>query len=242
MSQKQEEGFMRRLTLILAGLFFVLASPVVAQNDKEKVTKDKVEKDKPDKDKLPAKLEEKPEPKYIPIAQLAGTLEQAGSESGMLKLRVPIRRIEANPQAQADLINKQPQWLRRQAEIMRNPNPYQRYQQMGQLVQEVQQAQRNLFVLKETHVDLELATAEELKVRHIVPNPGFDDMGNIRPLTKEVLKELKGKDNLPGFQAERTDLKNGQTVLLLAARERANKDPNAKPIATIIVILAEPKP
>jgi hypothetical protein len=227
---------MHRFALILSGLLLVLPASVLAQNEKDKAVKDKPEKDKP------AKPEEKPEPKYIPIAQVAGTLEQAGSESGMIKLRVPIRRIEANPQAQADLIAKQPQWLNRQAQIMRNPNPYQRYQQMGQLVSEVQQAQKNLYVLKESHVDIDLELADELKVRHVVPNPGFDDMGNVRPLTKEVLKELKGKDNLPGFQAERGDLKNGQTVLLLAARERGNKDLNAKPIATIIVILAEPKP
>src|SRR5207249_5126537 len=126
------------------------------------------EKDKKDKKDKP---EPKPEPKFVTLAQVAGTLEQS-SESGMLKLRVPIRRIEPNPQAQANLIAQQPQWMRRQYQIMQNHNPYQRYQQMVQLMQEVERAKQNLFVLKETHIDLELATVDETKVRTAIPNPG----------------------------------------------------------------------
>jgi hypothetical protein len=199
-----------------------------------------------DKDKDNAKDKDKPvpmvePPKVIPIAQVSGTLQDAG-ETGMIKLRVPIRRIEPNAQAQAAYPQQQQEWMKRQWDIMQNPNPVQRYQQMVQLANDVQQAQKNLFVLKETHVDLELQTTDDLKVRNAVPMPGFDEMGNIRQLTKEVLMELKGKENLPGFTAEKTDLKNGQTVVIIAGRERDNKDPMAKPIAMLILILVEPKP
>jgi hypothetical protein len=188
------------------------------------------------KDKPPPK----PEPKLIPIARIVGKLEQSG-ETGTLKLRVPIQKIEPNVQAQQELIQKQQQWTRRQWEIMRNPNPFQRYQQMVQLYQEVQQAQQNLFVVKESHVDIDFEITEELKVRNSVPMPGFDEMGNVRKLTPELAKELKGKENLPGYQGERTDLKNGQTVLVIAARDRASKDPMAKPIAALVLILLEPR-
>src|SRR5437763_6246922 len=103
----------------------------------------------------------KPEPKLVPVARLVGKLEQT-TESGMLKLRVPIRRIEPNAQAQANLPQQQQQWMQRQWDIMRNPNPLQRYQQMVQLAQDIQQAQQNLFVIKDTHVDIELQTNEDL--------------------------------------------------------------------------------
>ena len=103
---------------------------------------------------------------------------------------------------------------------MRNPNPYSAQQQMIQLIRDIRQAQRNLFVIKEVQQDVEVLPADTLKVRTARPDPGFDDMGNIRELTPTLLKELRGKEGLPGYKADRGDLKNGQTVLVVVSREQ----------------------
>lgn len=210
---------------ILAGwvVALVMAVPAVADDARDK--------DKP---------KDKPEPpKLVPFARFAGTLQGgAGESSGMLKVRVKVPRIEANTQAQANYVNQQRGWLQRQAQIMSNPNPYQAQQQMVQLIRDIRQAQRNLFVLKEVEQDVEVLPADTIKVRTAMPDPGFDDMGNIRELTPTLLKELRGKEGLPGYKAERGDLKKGQTVLVVVSRER-KKD--AKPLATLVVILAQPK-
>ncbi len=223
---------MRRLAC--AGWLIVLLAvgPVRADGDKDK------EKPPP---KVDPKAEPKAEPKLVPVGRVAGTLQSVGETSGFLTLRIPIRRLEPNTQAIANLAQQQRQWLARQVQIMRNPNPIQRQQQMLDLVREVQQAERNLFVVKDTHVDVELQPGDDMKVRTARPDPGFDEMGNIRKLTPELLKELRGKEGLPGYKAETSDLRQGQTVLVVAARERGAKEPNPRLIATLIVILAEPK-
>ena len=195
-----------------------------------------------DKKKDPEKLPPKVEPKLLPVGRLAGTLQSVGGTSGFLNLRVPIRRLEVNQQAIANLARQQQQWQLRQLQIMRTPNPFQRQQQMFDLLREVQQAQANLIVVKDSHVDVELQPADDMKVRVTEPDPGFDDMGNIRKLTPALLKELRGNEKLPGFKAEASDLRQGQTVLVVVARERGAKDPTSKLIATLVVILAQPKP
>jgi hypothetical protein len=191
-----------------------------------------------DKDKAAPK--DKPEPpKLVPIARFAGTLQGgAGESSGTLKVRLKFPRIEPNRQAQANYLNQQRGWLQRHAQIMRNPNPFQAQEQLFQLLRDIQQAQQNLFVVKQVEQDVEVLPADDMKVRTAVPDPGFDDMGNIRELTPALLKELRGKSGLPGYKAERGDLKNGQTVLVVVSRER-KKD--AKPLATLVLILAQPK-
>jgi len=224
--------------LACAGWLIVLlaAGPIRADGDKDK------EKPPPKVDpKVDPKADPKAEPKLIPLGRVAGTLQSVGGTSGFLTLRVPIRRLEPNTQAIANLAQQQRQWLQRQAQIMRTPNPVQRQQQMLDLVREVQQAERNLFVVKDTHVDVEFQPDEAMKVRTATPDPGFDEMGNIRKLTPELLKELRGKEGLPGFKAEASDLRQGQTVLIVAARERGAKEANPRLIATLVMILAEPK-
>ena len=210
---------MRRTTFAGWLVALLVAAPAAADDAKDKP------KDKPEP------------PKLVPIGRLGGTLLEGGT-SGMLKVRLKLPRIEPNRQAQLNYINQQRGWLQRQAQIMRNPNPWQAQQQMIQLVRDIQNAQRNLFVIKEVQLDVEVLPADTMKVRTAVPDPGFDDMGNIRELTPALLKELRGQEGLPGFKAARGDLKNGQTVLVVVSRER-KKD--AKPLATLAIILAQPK-
>jgi hypothetical protein len=180
-------------------------------------------------------------PKLITVGRIAGTLQNAGGTSGMLVVRVSLRRVELNAQGVAHAMRLQRELPYRQYQIYRNPNPFQRQQQLLNLAREVQQAQRNLFTIRETNRDFELQPADQMKVRTTRPDPGFDDRGNIRALTPELLKELRGKENLPGFTAQASDLQTGQTVLVVVAREQGQQPADAKLLATLVMIVAQPR-
>jgi hypothetical protein len=230
------------------GLLLVAGTTGAADKKKEpEKVPEKVPEKKKEPEKVPEKVPEKakpPEkalPKLVPAGRLAGTLQSIGGTSGFLTLRVPIRRLEPNRAAIANLGRQQQGWLRRQALILRNPNPFQRQSQMLALAREVQQAQNNLITVRDSYVEVELQPGDDMKVRTAQPDPGFDEMGNIRKLTPALLKELRGKDNLPYYKAELSDLKEGQSVLVTAMRERGSKELTNKLIATFVVILAQPK-
>jgi hypothetical protein len=199
------------------------------------------------------------EPDLIPLGQLAGVVKSVGS--GTLTLEVTQRHLELSPQAQANVAKDVQQLLARQQAILQTPNPAQRQQRMVEFLQSVQQLQRdqqNLFVVKETKSSVDLRLADDIKVRLPQPPVAFDEKGNFRQYTAKELKDLKGPDNLPGFTGEVDSLAAKQTVLVVAARKRpakpADKDKekdkdkeaeksmaaDEKPLATLIVILAEP--
>jgi hypothetical protein len=114
-------------------------------------------------------------------------------------------------------------------------------------MQQAAQAQRDLFRVKQSHQDIEFEPADDVKVRLRQPPEAFDEKGNIKVYTAAELKELRGKDKLWGFPGDVTNLQTGQTVYIVAARKKLPKDApkdmlgDAKPIATIVYILAEPK-
>ena len=189
--------------------------------------------------------------KLVRIGQLVGTVQAFGGSSQNLTVRVPVRYLEPNPQAQATLARQQQEWVRRQQQIMTIRNPWQRQQQLAQLIQEAQQqalqAERDMFRVKETHQDVELEPADDVKVRVPQPLEAFDDKGNVKVYTPQELKELRGKDKLPGYPADLSNVQTGQTVYVVVARKKLPKDAdkemkeNAKPVATLILILAEKK-
>jgi hypothetical protein len=85
----------------------------------------------------------------------------------------------------------------------------------------------------ETHQqNLGIQVDEEVVVRRLTPLPQFDDKGKPKKPTTEELKALKGPDpKLPGYAAEFSDLKPGQTVLLTLGRVRA-ASPSTTPTKT----------
>ncbi len=60
--------------------------------------------------------------------------------------------------------------------------------------------------------DVELQSLDEVKVRSLQPKQQFDDKGRARRPTKQELKDMKGTDKLPGYQADFADLKTEQIV------------------------------
>lgn len=97
---------------------------------------------------------------------------------------------------------------------------------------------RPKFTTASKNVDLELA--EDLQVRMLQPKIKFDDKGKPIPYTKDELTELKGSDpKLPGYTADATDLREGQTVRLYfkQATKSSEGSPTSEPKLQVGLIL-----
>jgi hypothetical protein len=164
--------------------------------------------------------EKKPEAeKLTSLGQVAGVLTNTGGSEAEYTIKVTLHVVQPNPQAQLDLLRKNAQLVQRQAQIMSNRNPWQRQQQILQLMRDAQQAPANLFTVKEVHQDVKAVPADDMKVRLAQPPQAFDDKGNVKKYTAKELKELKGSDNLPGYTGTLEDVKSNQLVLVTLARK-----------------------
>jgi hypothetical protein len=95
---------------------------------------------------------------------------------------------------------------------------------------------------KQRHKTIELRAAEDMIVRTAAPPLVRDDKGKPIQHTAKELKELKGEGNLPGYQAELSSLKKGQSVMcyyvLPKPTKKADTEAHAdtKPRVRMIVI------
>jgi len=93
---------------------------------------------------------------------------------------------------------------------------------------------------------VDLAVADDLKVRTLVLPPAYDDKGKVRKYTSKELAELKGPDKkLPGYTASEGDLKRDQVVTLhlvkKAGRPKTKDEAeDYKPKVGLILIVREP--
>jgi hypothetical protein len=201
-----------RCGFYLAALFVLCAAPAFADPKKEAAPDDK----KPEAEKL------------LSLGQVAGVLTNTGGSEANYTIRVTLRVVQPNPQAEVELLRKNQQLIQRQAQIMNNRNPWQRQQQLAQLVRDAQQAPANLFTVKDVPQDVRAVPADDMKVRLAQPPPAFDDKGNIKKYTAKELKELKGPDNLPGYTGTMDDVKANQLVVVYLARKPAKAGDKAK--------------
>ncbi len=189
--------------------------------------------------------EEKPAPekppadRLVPVGVVAGVVQDAGATSGNLTLKVTLRYLEPNPQAEAAYVRRYQELFARQQRILANHNFVQQQQQLAQLLHDAEgllASQKDLVRVKEVQQNVELPLADEVKVRALVPPQAFDDKGNIKRYTAKELKELRGPENLPGFPAEMSDVQAGRTVLVkLMVRKKApprKTDPKEPPAET----------
>ncbi|MHB1426011.1 MAG: hypothetical protein ACYC3I_22840 [Gemmataceae bacterium] len=102
--------------------------------------------------------------------------------------------------------------------------------------------------------EVEWTAADEIKVRAANPPPQFDDKGRPKRYTSKELRELRGTDKLPGFPAEFSDIKSGQTLVVTLLQKktgprpvRRGKDAEAEPSSdalpkmSFILIMDQPK-
>src|SRR5262245_53295686 len=100
--------------------------------------------------------------------------------------------------------------------------------------------------MKEGYKPVDLTPADDMIVRRLDP-PIYYDNGKPRKPTAKELKEAKGEGNLPGYQAELSDLKRDQLVTCYCVQKKPGKkgDPDATledgtPRVRMIVIVKEP--
>ena len=250
---------------LLASACLVLADPPAAKDPaKKEPDKKEPEKKEPEKDKAP------PPVKIVQKGQAVGTVGNLSETDGKFTLQMKIKYLEPNVQAQQNYVRDIQNLMNRQANLVTIRNPVQRQQEMIKIMQDAQKIQGgNFFSVKERdqHIDVELA--DDGIVRLANPPAVFDDKGNLKKLTADELKEMKGPDTLlPGFPAERDALRNGQTVMVVVGTKTggpmkpedkkevdkkpeddkkpdpADKKKPAGPMPTkaiMILILAEPK-
>ncbi len=191
-----------------------------------------------------AKPAAKDKDNLIRLGSVAGVVQGTPGEDGLLKIKVTVRYLQPNVQAQTNLLQQEQQLIARQQAAMTIRDPIRRQQQLIGIYQSaLGMGQTRLFDLKEIKRDLEFETGDDTKYRTAEAPVAFDDKGNPKIYTKAELKELKGPENLPGYPAERDALQGGQTVVVTAARRRPAAGEKGlaeeKPVATMILIVGD---
>ena len=110
------------------------------------------------------------------------------------------------------------------------------------------------YQLRTVTQNVDLTAADDIKVRVPKPPAAFDDKGNPKKYSAKELRELKGKENLPGYTGDFENVRSGQVVqVYLAKTKEALKpppkkkkgeeqdSPDTKPQVTMIVILVDPQ-
>jgi len=229
-----------RLTaLVVVGLFVL---PLFAADDKKPDDKKDVDKKGPE---------------LVKAGVLTGKVLSIDETKRTVKLRLELPELNQNT------VNAM---ARDQAEIQRvlltERNPQTRAQRVAQLQQSIANHQRNLYTIK--HHDLDVTSAEDVKVRLKNPPAKFDDKGKIVRYTEKELKDLKGDDpKLTGYNGEFSDIRpNGYIEVHLMKKKgtpvipkpqpgvKKDVDPvdmqallaEYSPLATMIVVIAEPPP
>jgi hypothetical protein len=174
----------------------------------------------------------------LPAHEYAGKLVTAPGADRMFTLAVTYPEIVPNPgykpdpniQREINRINQ----LQAQAAHSRNPRQVQNdINQINQLSVQLQrriaQAQANAVKVVQRTANVDFQIEENVKVRTMVLPEAYDDKGNIKKYTPEELKELKGKDNLPGYESTVAALKPGQVVRILLKHHQAPKPTTTSP-------------
>src|SRR5262249_6507856 len=158
--------------------------------------------------------------------EFVGKLKSPPSNDGTFTVEIEVPHYELKPGTQVNntnnhLIREQEHLANLQAQMLRARSA----QQQLHLLQEYQNAQLQLanslarssqnspFNVKKEKKDVTFHAADTVKVRNANLPQIFDEKGNPKKYTDAEKAELKGKDkNLPGYEANVSDLTAGQTV------------------------------
>jgi hypothetical protein len=232
----------RGAALLAAG---ALLCSVLPAQEKEAAKPDKTDKtEKPASDKSAAKTKAKEKLEWG--TPFEGKLTKLDGE--VQNFTVQVTTVIPDPQRVQDNTNH---YNRRMIEISRIRNPAERQRHLLQLQAEMQQRQANAG--KKVTKDIDLQADENLIVRVTNPPTEYDDKGNPKKHTKKELEALKGPDKrLPGYTAEREQLRKGQVVKVYPAKQKQTRTKAAaktedddvvaeRPKVVMIMILADPK-
>ncbi len=184
------------------------------------------------KDKADAKAAEKgvTTEKMYRAGQLAGKILTVNESKKSIRLQVTLQYPKLNTGALNSLVQAQ---LNMQRAALNN-NPQSRAQGIYNAQMQMIRAQATLYSVQTMTKDVELQTTDEVKVRQAHPPEQFDDKGKPKRYTAKELKELRGPDpKLPGYNAEFTDVHEGQYVTVSLVKKKdspAAKLPPRRPI------------
>jgi hypothetical protein len=218
------------MLFVAAGL---LLAPVPAQDKAEDKKDDKAAEKKDDEKKPEAKKDEKPEEKKPEEKKAEAKPEEKKSSTAKRESK------------KADPVEEK---ILRESFVMRAriyqleaasgagitvelPYPYPPKLAAAQLwfKQQLQLGNRSAEVLTQYKQKLsgarqvEVKTAEALKVRTATPPVEYDSKGNLKRWTAKELQALRGASRLPGFPAEFDKVRMGQIVELYVAKAPATK-------------------
>ncbi len=183
------------------------------------------------KDKADAKAAEKgvTSEKMYRAGQLAGKILTVVESKKSIRLQVTLQYPKLNQGSLNSLVQAQLNMQR----AAYNTNPQSRAQGIYNAQMQMLRAQATLYSVQTMTKDVELQTTDEVKVRQAHPPEAFDDKGKPKKYTPKELKELRGPDpKLPGYNAEFSDLREGQivTITLVKKKDAPAKLPPRRPI------------
>ena len=167
-----------------------------------------------------------------------------------LEIDVSLLRAKGGSGTQAArLMQQQERILREEQDILRTRNPVLRAEKAQRLAAQLERdrlqdlkGQNNTRAVTR-HKDFDLESGAEAEVRRQDPPVQYDDKGHVKKYTPKELQELKGDAKLPGYQADWTDLKPGQSVKVTLVKpkgkDKDNKKGDARPQASLILVIKD---
>jgi hypothetical protein len=198
------------------------------------------------KEAVKAKNPKEAKEKLLSSGLLLGRITTLDGDARTLTVQVTLQYLVADEDAVAQEVDLRGQLT----DALQIEDPGERFQRVREVQAEILANRANLLRVEETQQDVALQLVEDVKVRVANPPPVFDDKGRARKYTVQELKDLKGPGNLIGYTADFSDLKEGQTVRVSAARKKMSaKEIRAAVqageeiglLATLVVIVAQPE-
>jgi hypothetical protein len=183
-------------------LLAILVLPLCAQ-DKNANKKD-LDKDK-DKELTTNK-------DMVKAGQVVGKILAVAESKRTLRLQVTLVIQEINQGEVNGLLQAKQNYVK--AQLNRDLNG------MVNAQRDIAQHQLNLYKYRQETKDIDVSTTEDVKVRRANPPEQFDDKGQLKKYTAKELKDLRGKDKLPGYSAEFSDLGQDQYVTITLVRKK----------------------
>jgi hypothetical protein len=195
--------------------------PAAKKADAAKGDKEEAPKKPGDKEKAPAKTAKKE--KFTWGAEAIGKLTVDGNSTKDFTLHITQKTLEPDYGAQQQFAQQSMQLQQQQMRIAMARKPQDRQQAMQQYYQtlmQLSQTQARLYRPKDVNFDVQLRFGENMKVRLLQPPVEYDDKGNLKRYTAKELKELQGKEDLPGYTGEADALRTGQIVKVYLAKNQ----------------------
>jgi hypothetical protein len=175
--------------------------------------------------------------KKVKAGQVTGIVKSVSASDKSIRVEVAYTYKTVNPGAVNSLLRAKQQLAR--AIASRNPRAILSAQR-SQL-----QAQRSMYKVTTKKEEVTFEATDDVKVRALKPPEQFDDKGNLKKLTREELRKLKGPNpRLPGYTADYDSLMENQvvTVYLVKKKGRPPIKGKTKDKDALLEILADYSP